>query len=209
MTLVALSAAYGAGGSRVGPALAERLGVPFVDRAIPLAVADRLEVPLDAAEAHDETVGGSWIERLVSGFIGHDTVAPTPVPAERLSPNDFRIATEEVLLSQARTGAGVILGRAAVVVLRDDSRALRVRLDGPREQRVRQAVKLGDLDRETAERAIDRADRTHAAYVRHFYGVSLDDPTLYHMMLDSTAISLEAVVELIAVAARSLAGTIP
>ena len=40
--LIALSAAYGAGGSIIGPALADRLGVPFLDRAIPLAVADRL-----------------------------------------------------------------------------------------------------------------------------------------------------------------------
>ena len=36
MTLVAISASFGAGGSRIGPALAERLGVPFLDRAIPL-----------------------------------------------------------------------------------------------------------------------------------------------------------------------------
>ena len=45
MTLVALSASYGAGGSVIGSALAEPLGVPFIDRAIPLAVADHLHVP--------------------------------------------------------------------------------------------------------------------------------------------------------------------
>jgi hypothetical protein len=63
--LVALSAAYGAGGSRIGPALAERLGVPFVDRAIPGAVAERLSVPLDDAAAHDEQTSTSWIERML------------------------------------------------------------------------------------------------------------------------------------------------
>jgi shikimate kinase len=54
VTLVALSASYGAGGSRVGPELAQRLDVPFVDRAIPTAVAERLRVPLDEAVAYDE-----------------------------------------------------------------------------------------------------------------------------------------------------------
>ena len=39
MTLVTLSASYGAGGSRIGPELADKLGVPFVDRAIPVTVA--------------------------------------------------------------------------------------------------------------------------------------------------------------------------
>ena len=32
MTLVTIAASYGAGGSRVAPALAERLGVPFLGR---------------------------------------------------------------------------------------------------------------------------------------------------------------------------------
>ena len=41
MSLVALSASYGAGGSVIGPALAERLDVPFIDRAIPLTSTSR------------------------------------------------------------------------------------------------------------------------------------------------------------------------
>ena len=39
MTIVTVSASYGALGSEVGPRLAERLGVPFLDRAIPSEVA--------------------------------------------------------------------------------------------------------------------------------------------------------------------------
>jgi Cytidylate kinase-like family len=97
MTLVALSASYGAGGSVVGPALAERLGVPFVDRAIPLAVADRLQVAYDDAAAHDEQVNTGWLERLLSGFVGGDTGVPAPLPADTFSSEDFRSATEEVL----------------------------------------------------------------------------------------------------------------
>jgi len=61
--LIALSAAYGAGGSIIGPSLAERLEVPCLDRAIPLAVADLLEVSYDDAAAHDEKVGAGWLER--------------------------------------------------------------------------------------------------------------------------------------------------
>ena len=37
MPLVTVSASYGAGGSEVAPALAERLGVRFVDRVVSLA----------------------------------------------------------------------------------------------------------------------------------------------------------------------------
>jgi hypothetical protein len=209
MTLVALSASYGAGGSVIGPLLAERLDVPFVDRAIPLAVADRLQVPYDDAAAHDQqlTTGG-WLERVLSGFMGGDAAVPTPLPADTFSSEDFRRATEEVLLQRARTGKGVILGRGAVVLLRDHPRALRVRLDGPVEGRIRQAMRLGEnLERSSAERALRKFDRTHVGYIQQFYGVDIRDAALYHLVLDSTAIELEACVELIALAAHSRAGS--
>jgi hypothetical protein len=206
MTLVALSASYGAGGSVVGPALAERLHVPFIDRAIPLAVADRLQVPYDDAAAHDEHVSTGWLQRVLSGFVGTDTGAPAPLPPEMFSAEDFRRATEEVLLQQAATGSGVILGRGSVVVLRDDPRALRVRLDGPPARRVSQAMRLDPgLDREDAERALRQFDRTHAGYLQQFYGVDIRDSTLYNLVLDSTCIELDACVEIIAQAARALA----
>jgi cytidylate kinase len=204
VTLVALSASYGAGGSRVGPALAQRLGVPFVDRAIPTAVAEQLSVPFDEAVAHDEQSAPSFIERMLGGFLGSDTGAPTPLPAQAMSGEDFRRATEEVLCRQAETGEGVILGRGGAVVLRDHPRALRVRLDGPVELRVQQAVRLQGVDLETARQTVRRLDRAHAAYLKQFYGVDIDDPTLYHLRIDSTAMPLETCVELIVVAASAL-----
>jgi cytidylate kinase len=206
MTLVALSASYGAGGSVIGPALAERLEVPFIDRAIPLAVADRLDVPYDDAAAHDEQVSTGWLQRVLSGFVGADTGAPAPLPPETFSSEDFRRATEEVLLQQAATGSGVILGRGSVVLLREDPRALRVRLDGPAARRVSQAMRLDEsLDRVGAERALRQFDRTHAGYLQQFYGVDIRDSTLYHLVLDSTCIEFDACVEIIARAAHSLA----
>ena len=54
MHVVTISATYGAGGSVVGPAVAERLGVPFVDRAIPTRVADDLGISVEHALTRDE-----------------------------------------------------------------------------------------------------------------------------------------------------------
>jgi cytidylate kinase len=203
MTLVALSAAYGAGGSRVGPALAARLGVPFLDRAIPLAVAERLEVPVDDAAAHDDQGSPGRLERLLRGFVGGDTLAPGPVLPDRAQADDFREATEAELRRQAGTGEGVLLGRGAVLVLRDDPRVLRVRLTGPPEDRLGQAMALQDLDEATARRALRATDHAHADYARRFYGADLDDVALYHVVLDATALDLDTVADILAAAARS------
>lgn len=205
MTLVAISASYGAGGTVIGPELALRLGVEFLDRAIPLAVAERLDVPLDDAEAHDEAPASpGWLDRLLRGFTNTDASVPAPVPAEAFTSEDFRRATEDVLLRQAATGGGVILGRGAVIVLRDRADVLRVRLDGPRERRIEQAMKLGGVDRQTAESALQRADRTHAEYSRQLYRVQITDSSLYHLVIDSTALETAACVDMIELASRAL-----
>jgi cytidylate kinase len=143
---------------------------------------------------------------VLSGFVGADTGGPAPLPADIVSPEDFRHATEEVLLQQAGTGEGVILGRGAVVLLGDRADVLRVRLDGPAEARARQATQFDrSLDLERAERTLREFDRTHAAYLQQFYGADIRDCDLYHIVLDSTAIEIETCVEILERAARSRA----
>lgn len=205
MSLVTISATYGAGGSEVGPELAERLGVPFVDRLIPTQVASRLAVPLADALAHDETCAGR-LARLLASLAPTGLALGTHGPVDQPIPDrDFRAATEQIIFERAESGRGVILGRAAAVVLRDDPQALHVRLDGPREARVRQGMRIEGVDQQTAERHMAETDRARHAYVRHFYRTDASDPDLYHLVLDSTAIDLATCVEVIAQAARSRA----
>jgi len=200
--VIALSASYGAGGHVVGPALAERLGVPFVDRAIPVKVAEDLQVPFEEADSVEAEVP-SRLERILRGFVGIDPSGPSPLPSDALTSDDFRRQTERVLLGQCETGEGVILGRAAVVVLHDNPRVLKVRLDGPREVRIRQAMAFGGVDEDIATRTLDHLDRTHADYARELYGADIRDFSLYDLMIDSTRIPIETCVELICAAARA------
>jgi cytidylate kinase len=122
------------------------------------------------------------------------------------SAEEFRRATEKVLCARAATGSGVILGRGGVILLREDLRVLRVRLDGPPRARVEQAMRIEGVDERTAERRRRRLDRTHEAYARHFYGVDLRDPALYHVVLDPTALGIETSVEMLVAAVGALGG---
>jgi len=197
--LVTISAAYGAGGSRIGPALAHKLGVEFLDRAIPTSVADRLHVPLDNALAHDESLGDA-VGRLASAFALLPELAGAAAQAGFYAGEDYRRETEKLIREHSQGGA-VILGRAAAVILRKRPDALHVRLDGPPERRVAQAMEIEQLGREDAERLRKDGDRAREAYVRHFYGCDARDPSLYHLVIDSTRLAEETVVEIIALAA--------
>ena len=204
MTVVAISAAYGALGGVVGPALAERLGVPFVDRAIAHKIAAELDISVDEAVRHWEPAPRSFVERMVSAFLGADTVAPVGPPPEIVTAGDFRRATEAAVLEQARTGEGVILGRGAIAVLRGERDVLRVRLSGPPERRLAQAVERSGLSEADARRTLAHLDRYHAEYLKQFYGADIDDPAIYHLMIDATALHPDACVSLIVAAADAI-----
>ena len=176
----------------------------FIDRVIPTAVAERLAVPLDDALAHDDAVRGV-LERLLMRFAPaaqafSGAAAPPEMRRRALVPARDRGRHPRALRARARASSS---GRAAAVVLRERPGALHVRLDGPPERRLAQAMALEGIDRETAERHMRETDRAREAYVQQFYGVDARDAGLYHLVLDSTALALDACVELIALAAAA------
>jgi cytidylate kinase len=201
--IVTISASYGAGGAEVAPAVAERLGLTFHDRAIPAQVAGRLGVPVAEAEANDETVvRGLW--RLVASLgtmpdpVG-GVMPTTSLPDERA----YRQQTEKVLAEVADAGGGVVLGRAAAIVLGDRPDALHVRLDGPPERRLAAAVARSGRPEDDVRGDLETNDRSREAYVRHFYRCDPRSARHYHLVIDSTALPLDTVEELIVTAARA------
>jgi cytidylate kinase len=199
--VVTVAALYGAGGSVVGPRVAERLGVEFLDRAIPASVARRTGLPEAAVASYDEQPR-SRMGRLV------ESLARVPNPsgdesAERLDLDEDRMQAEiEEFLARASASGGVVLGRGGAVVLGSVPGALHVLLTGPREARVEQAMEIEDIDRETAEQRLEANDRARRECVRGRYGVDGDDPSLYHLVIDGTAFGVDACADLIATASR-------
>ena len=198
MTTIALSSSYGSDGALIGRDVARRLGLEFFDRAIPVAVARRLAIDPQEAMDNDWRAPGR-MERVLAAL------ASASMPffdggarADPFSnPEMYKDATEIVLRHIADGAGGVILGRAATIVLADRRDVLAVRLDGPVERRITQAIQRRGVDEVAARRDQDETDKARAAYVHTFYGRSLDDMRLYHVVLDSTAVSPEACVDAI------------
>lgn len=201
--LVTISASYGAGGSRVAPLVAERLDVTFTERVMRRHVADRVAGPLAEARRAQQPVGRS-LGRMLRQIAGAGiAAAPVTEQADQVADDEYRRAHEQELRAMVDEGA-VILGRAAAIVLRDIPHALHVRMSGPVDLRVRQAMFIEDVDHATARWRQATEDLARDAYVRHFYGVDPEDAALYHLTIDSTRLSLEACVETIAAAARAI-----
>jgi cytidylate kinase len=192
--VVTIAARYGAGGSVVGPQVAERLGVLFLDRDIDASVAERAHVPAEVVHAYTEEAKAGLSRLLDRLAVVTNPEVSTQHPLE----DDRRLQAEvEEFLIEASVQGGVIIGRGANFALRDVPGVLCVLLVGPREARVRQAMRLHGLDREAAEYQLDVNDEARLGYVRLHYSRQPEEPTHYHLIIDSTAMDLGQVVELI------------
>jgi cytidylate kinase len=205
MNVVTISATYGAGGGLVGPAVAERLGVPFVDRAIPVVVANDLGIAVDDVLCRDEQVRG-WMSRLLSAtapLSAEWIIDPSHLRTTMLSDGQVLRCTEGAIRRAVDADGGVILGRAAAIVLRDHPTAFHVRLDGDPDRRVRQAVDVLGIPEQEARIALARNDKARVAYVRHFYGADPSSAEHYHLVLDSTRVPLDTCTEIIVAAVKA------
>jgi len=207
---VTISAGYGAGGSVIAPQVAQLLDLLLLDRAISWHVAAQLRVSVQEAEGG--AVRRSLPDRFIGALVplaagvlaGSADSAPRDLAADPEEAPLFRAQAEAVMRAALASGA-VILGRAGAAAFRDEPGVLRVRLFGPAEARIAQATRIENIDEPSARQRLPEVDRARATYVRRLYRADIDDPDLYHLQLDSTALPLDGCAGLIATAYRALA----
>ena len=207
--LITVSASYGAGGSVVAPALAKRLGLPFLQRVTTSEGHIAEPGPCDEQLTAEE-VKATPVHRLLAHFTQAMPTGPTQSPPSTHHQDEHLRGHGEAGIHRllAAAGGGVILGRAAAVVLGKD-RGFHVRLDGPADRRVAQGAAVEGISQEEAGQRLRAADKARTAYVRRLYRCDPADPALYHLVIDSTAIPLDTVTELIVITARAHEARIP
>ena len=207
MGTVTIAATYGAGGSVVAPRVAELLGLRMIDRAMGRTQAAAAALPLTDAEKYLESdeVHESRLTSILSRAMSVSGLwAGMPLPPEDIGYDQRIMETERALRQAADTTGAVILGRAGVFVLAGRADTLHVRLDGPVEARCRQAMAITNTGYDEAAKELKDGDRARRAYIEHFYpGEDWDDPRHYHLVLDTTAVSLDCAVEVIVAAAKT------
>jgi len=199
--VVTVSATYGSSGSLIAPAVATRLGLPFADRLI-LARGGAMAAECGEHLTEEERLASrrtSFLDRLahLTGGLG------LPVPSGEDLGDDVKRQVERSVADIAAGSGGVILGRGAMVVLAGHPAAFHVRLDGPEDRRCARAMALEGIDEDTARDRMAETDRARARYFSRLYGRDAHDPALYHLVVDSTVLPVEACVRLMVDAATA------
>jgi cytidylate kinase len=206
--LITVSAAYGAGGSVVAPALANRFGLPFLQRVTTSEGRVAEPGPCDE-QLSEEEVKATPVHRLLAHFTQAMPAGPTQSPPSTHHQDEHLRGRGEAGIHRLLAGGGgVILGRAGAVVLGKD-RGFHVRLEGPADRRVVQGAAIEGISEEQARERLCAADKARTAYVRRLYRTDPADASLYHLVIDSTAIPLDTVTDLVAAAARAHEASVP
>jgi len=193
--LITVSAAYGAGGSVVAPALAARLGVSFLQW---VTTAHRHTAPVSCEEQMSSSEEQMTpVHRFLGSLTQAMPAGPTQSPpSTRHQRASQRRSAETEVRDLVHSGGGVVLGRAAAVVLGAEC-GFHVRLDGPSDRRIIQGALIEGISPAQARVRMRAADHARSAYVRRLYRVDPTDAALYHMIVDSTAVPLDTVIDVI------------
>lgn len=228
MTLITISGGLGGGPPEIGQAAAQRLGIDYIDREVLAEAARHLELNPDLLETKESPAHvsiGARLGRLLSAFVEKSGRVGTWDPmagdtglayvlgrtyAEaadatqhgELDDRTFIETIKTVIHELASKQDMVLVGRGGQAILRDSPRALHVLTICPTGLRASRIAEKEALTMEAAMQRVIESDRARAAFHRKYFKVDVDDPRLYHLVLNTLRFSYEDAAELIALAAR-------
>ncbi len=190
---ITFSRLTGAGGLTVADELAEYLQAK-VPRHAPWTVFDQKLVEQVLEDHH--------LSKRVAEFMpeNHKSIL-TDIFEELLGlhPSAWTLVhqTAETILHLAQMGNVILVGRGASVVTRELDNVFHVRLVGSVAKRIERVQQVYELDRPAAIEFINRKDKGRRRYLKEYYHEDIEDPLLYHLIINTDRIRSEDAARLI------------
>lgn len=180
MTVVAMTREIGCCGTEIAAKVAKRLGLEIVRSEV---AANNVARRLGVAE--------SAVTRYLDGSAS--LLERWQIDRRKL----FHYAAEEIL-GLAQRGDVLIKGWGAATLLRDVPHVISARVCAPMEFRVRVMMeRLGRKDANAVRGEIERFDAARARSLRAYFDVEHEDARLYHIVLNTERLSVDACVNAI------------
>jgi len=181
---ITVSREVGAGASEIAAALAARLKWPRFDKEILQAMAGDDVTRHKVYESLDEYDLSWWEEAFRS------------VTDPEFIRNDYFRRLVKTMLSLARQGSAVFVGRGADLML-PPNLGFRVRIVAPIAMRLQRFADRHGMTLNQAGEIVTRIDRERADFVRHHFRVDINDPTRCDLTLNMEHFSIDQAVEAI------------
>lgn len=184
----------GSGGHTIGKLVAERLGIPFYDKEIIKAVAQRSGLSEDTVEQKGEYSTQSIFGANAShGIIAYNMSSRDTMPlAEQI--NAYQT---EYIKEIAEQGSCVIVGRSADYILADREDTLNVFIYGDLEDRMARIVSEHGVAEKEAKTHVLERDKKRSKYYKHITDQVWGLAENYDICLNSSELGIEKCVEII------------
>jgi cytidylate kinase len=197
MAVVTISRQFGAGGQTLGERLCERFKFHLVDASVINQFARKARISPDWLNAVEKEAGSTLL-RIISGIVSKGTFyRAASSPGDDGEQKKYIAFLSRVMTSMADEGGYVLVGRGSQVVLKDHPKALHVMLVGEYEKRIEFLMRRYNLSRDEAEAKIEEKEKERESVAANIFEVDIDDPRLYHLVLNTSRMPLDWALELV------------
>ena len=192
---ITISHLIGSGGAYVGEKLADRLGIPFLDREIIQSVAQQLNILESEVERREERLTTFW-DNFNRSMIGLSPIIIAEFP--QLAPSDFELfKTEcETIQKIASKSSAIFLGRCGWDILKNHPNHVSILLTANHSDRVKRLCTLYELTEQDARKLIKTNDQERDAYNKKFTQKNWVDARYYDLCVNTSSTGWDGAVEI-------------
>jgi cytidylate kinase len=193
--VITISRQAGSGAHVVSEELLSMLAAPTSPAAVPWRIVDR-DLVERVLEDHD-------LPGRIAEFMPEDQTSAVADTLDELfgfHPSRWSLVrkTAETILHLAELGDVIIIGRAGNIITQHLAGAIHVRLVGSEARRTKHVMEYHGLDHEAASDYVRDHDLGRERYVEKYYARDIDDPLLYHMVLNTDRLGYRGTARVIA-----------
>ncbi len=230
MAVLTISGQFGSGAGEVGRLVAERLQIDYVDQEILVEAARALGVPMESVVSLDERTAslGERLASMLRRFLERSAAAGAADPMlgsggldvllgrtygeaaageslQEVSDDRYLSTLTDIIRDLAAHDDVLIIGRGSQVILEDLPGAVHVLLLAPLDHRIEEFARREGLTAEDATKGVHDGDKGRAAFHHKFFKVDVDDPSLYHLTLNTARFPADEAAQIISEVAQRVA----
>ena len=185
MAIITISRQVAALGDEIADALAKKMGYKFVDRKYIEKRIVELGFPEEKMKKYDERKPG-FFASLVKDR------------------DEYLDYLQTAILETAKDGNCILIGRGSFVVLENVPNLIAVRFVAKDEIREKRLMKEFDWNKKQAQGRISESDENRKGFHKNFFNIDPDDPSNYHLTLNTGLLDVEECSDAIAKLCKSL-----
>lgn len=202
--VITINRELGSGGRTIGRKLAEKLNVPFYDKALINELKAKYKLDTEQIEKLKSTKSDWWRDFINAALYMGQSMNEMWY-YERMTDQDSYLVTssdmfrveKEILQKVAEEESCIIAGRSGFSVFKDHPNHLNIFIQAPLEHRIQRIMGKQNLSHEEAEKVIQRVDGMRETYVQKYTGTSRYNTRNYDLVFNMEGKTEDEIVELI------------